>query len=79
MVFERLDRLPPYILAAITNEMKEARRRGEDIINLGMGNPDLATPAHIVQKLQEEKHRWLKCQRICRRTSKCPHGNDLFQ
>ncbi len=49
--FSRLKRLPPYIFS-ITNELKmEARRRGEDIIDFGMGNPDGATPQPIVDKL----------------------------
>ncbi len=51
--FARLDRLPPYVFA-IVNEIKmEARRAGEDIIDLGMGNPDIGTPDHIVDKLIE--------------------------
>jgi alanine-synthesizing transaminase len=51
--FHRIKRLPPYVFA-IVNELKyEARRRGEDIIDLGMGNPDLPTPPHIVDKLCE--------------------------
>jgi alanine-synthesizing transaminase len=51
--FGRIKRLPPYVFA-IVNAMKvEARRRGEDIIDLGMGNPDQGTPQHIVDKLVE--------------------------
>jgi alanine-synthesizing transaminase len=51
--FERLNRLPPYLFS-IVNELKmAARRRGEDIIDLGMGNPDQPTPQHIVDKLTE--------------------------
>lgn len=51
--FHRVGRLPPYVFA-IVNELKEvARRRGEDIVDLGMGNPDIPTPNHIVQKLIE--------------------------
>ncbi len=53
MEFERIQRLPPYVLGVVTHLMMEARKRGEDIINLGMGNPDLATPPHIVNKLVE--------------------------
>ena len=53
MEFERIQRLPPYILGVVTHLMMEARKRGEDIINLGMGNPDLPTPPHIVNKLIE--------------------------
>ncbi|HEY3565884.1 MAG TPA: alanine transaminase [Casimicrobiaceae bacterium] len=55
--FARIERLPPYVFN-ITSELKmEARRRGEDIIDFGMGNPDGATPAHIVQKLVETVQR----------------------
>jgi alanine-synthesizing transaminase len=53
MNFPRLDRLPPYILAEVAQLMIKARREGSDIINLGMGNPDLPTPKHIVAKLKE--------------------------
>jgi len=49
--FSRIDRLPPYVFN-ITAELKmAARRRGEDIIDFSMGNPDGATPPHIVEKL----------------------------
>ena len=51
--FSRIKRLPPYVFN-ITAELKmAARRRGEDIIDLSMGNPDGATPQHIVDKLVE--------------------------
>jgi alanine-synthesizing transaminase len=51
--FKRIKRLPPYVFA-IVNELKvKARAAGEDIIDFGMGNPDLATPPHIVDKLCE--------------------------
>ncbi len=51
--FSRIQRLPPYVFN-ITGEMKmAARRRGEDIIDFSMGNPDGATPKHIVDKLVE--------------------------
>lgn len=53
MIAERVDRLPPYILGEVTALMMKERRRGRDIINLGMGNPDLPTPRHIVDKLIE--------------------------
>lgn len=53
MEFPRLMRLPPYVLAEVSNLMIRARREGRDIINLGMGNPDLPTPSHIVEKLKE--------------------------
>lgn len=56
--FARLDRLPPYVFATVNQLKMEARRAGEDIIDLGMGNPDLGTPDHIVEKLIEsaKKH-----------------------
>jgi len=53
MKFKRVNQLPPYQLGIVANLMKEARRRGDDIINLGMGNPDLPTPQRIVDKLKE--------------------------
>jgi alanine-synthesizing transaminase len=86
--FARIKRLPPYVFG-IVNAMKvEARRRGEDIIDLGMGNPDQATPRHIVEKLLEaaqnpKNHRYsasrgitkLRCA-ICDRYKK-QYGVDL--
>ncbi|OQY56809.1 MAG: alanine transaminase [Desulfobacteraceae bacterium 4572_88] len=51
--FARLDRLPPYVFATVNEIKMEARHAGEDIIDLGMGNPDLGTPKHIVDKLME--------------------------
>jgi alanine-synthesizing transaminase len=55
--FPRIKRLPPYVFA-IVNELKaEARARGEDIIDFGMGNPDQPTPRHIVDKLVEAAQR----------------------
>ena len=55
--FSRIQRLPPYVFN-ITNELKmAARRRGEDIIDLSMGNPDGPTPKHIVDKLVEAAQR----------------------
>ncbi len=51
--FARLDRLPPYVFAQVNAIKMEARHNGEDIIDLGMGNPDLGTPPHIVDKLME--------------------------
>jgi alanine-synthesizing transaminase len=55
--FSRITRLPPYVFN-ITNELKmAARRRGEDIIDLSMGNPDGPTPKHIVDKLVEAAQR----------------------
>ncbi len=55
--FSRIKRLPPYVFN-ITGELKAAaRKRGEDIIDFGMGNPDQPTPQHIVDKLIESAQR----------------------
>ena len=54
--FHRFDQLPPYVFAEVTALMLEARRAGEDIIDLGMGNPDLPTPGHIVDKIRDVAH-----------------------
>lgn len=55
--FARINRLPPYVFN-IVNELKmDARHRGEDIIDFGMGNPDQPTPKHIVAKLVEASQR----------------------
>ena len=55
--FSRIERLPPYVLG-IVNELKyDARRRGEDIIDFGLGNPDMPTPKHIVDKLMEASNK----------------------
>ncbi len=51
--FNKLNRLPPYIFAQVTQLMAAARKAGEDIIDLGMGNPDLPTPPHVVEKICE--------------------------
>ena len=55
--FPRIKRLPPYVFN-ITGELKAAaRKRGEDVIDFGMGNPDQPTPRHIVDKLVESAQR----------------------
>jgi alanine-synthesizing transaminase len=51
--FHKLNRLPPYLFAEVIALMASARRRGEDVIDLGMGNPDLPTPTHVVDKICE--------------------------
>jgi alanine-synthesizing transaminase len=51
--FYRISRLPPYVFGIVRDLLIEARREGEDIIDLGMGNPDIPTPKHIVAKLVE--------------------------
>ncbi len=61
--FSRINRLPPYVFNIVTELKLQARRRGEDIIDFGMGNPDQPTPKHIVEKLcesalKEHNHRY---------------------
>lgn len=51
--FQRIKRLPPYVFAIVNNLKMEYRRRGEDIIDLGMGNPDMPAPKHVIDKLCE--------------------------
>ncbi|MBI4010905.1 MAG: aminotransferase class I/II-fold pyridoxal phosphate-dependent enzyme, partial [Candidatus Rokubacteria bacterium] len=51
--YYRIKRLPPYVFAIVTDLKVKARARGEDIVDLGMGNPDLPTPPHIVEKMVE--------------------------
>jgi len=51
--FQRIKRLPPYVFSIIDGMKMAARHRGEDIVDFGMGNPDAATPPHVVAKLVE--------------------------
>jgi alanine-synthesizing transaminase len=51
--FSRIKRLPPYVFATVDELKMSARHAGEDIVDLGMGNPDLPTPKHIVEKMVE--------------------------
>ena len=51
--FTRLRRLPPYVFATVTSLMMQLRRQNIDVVDMGMGNPDLPTPQHIVDKLVE--------------------------
>ncbi|MCX7898857.1 MAG: aminotransferase, partial [Methylocystis sp.] len=51
--FYRIKRLPPYVFEQVNRLKAKARASGADIIDLGMGNPDLPTPAHVIEKLKE--------------------------
>jgi len=51
--FPRMQRLPPYVFAVVNDLKMQLRREGHDIVDLGMGNPDIATPTHIVDKMTE--------------------------
>ena len=51
--FHRIRRLPPYVFAEVNRLKAAARAAGRDVIDFGMGNPDMATPPHVVAKLCE--------------------------
>jgi alanine-synthesizing transaminase len=51
--FHRIRRLPPYVFEQVNRAKAAARNGGADIVDLGMGNPDLPTPAHVIEKLKE--------------------------
>jgi len=51
--FHRVRRLPPYVFEQVNKLKAKARAAGADIVDLGMGNPDLPAPAHVVEKLKE--------------------------
>src|ERR671914_92092 len=53
MDFRRIERFPPYVFSIVNDLKMQARRSGEDIIDLGMGNPDIPTPEAVVEKLKE--------------------------
>jgi alanine-synthesizing transaminase len=53
MDFRRIERFPPYVFSIVNDLKTEARRAGEDVIDLGMGNPDIPTPEAVVEKLKE--------------------------
>ena len=82
--FPRIKRLPPYIFSITDALKKDARARGEDIIDFGMGNPDQPTPKHIVDKLIEtvqrgDTHRYSQSKGIPRlRQAICNWYKDRF-
>ena len=51
--FERINRLPTYVFQEVNDLKAKLRHKGKDIIDFGMGNPDMPTPNHIREKLQE--------------------------
>ncbi|MGH2703171.1 MAG: aminotransferase class I/II-fold pyridoxal phosphate-dependent enzyme [Actinomycetota bacterium] len=53
MEFRRIERFPPYVFSIVNDLKLQARRAGEDVIDLGMGNPDIPTPEPVVDKLKE--------------------------
>ncbi len=53
---KRLGRLPPYLFVEINQKIAELQAKGKDVINFGVGDPDLATPSHIIEKVCEAAH-----------------------
>jgi LL-diaminopimelate aminotransferase len=53
---KRLDRLPPYLFVEINQRIAELQRRGRDIVNFGIGDPDLPTPSHIIERICQAAH-----------------------
>ena len=51
--FRRIDSRPPYVFNVVNDLKAAARRAGEDVVDLGMGNPDMASPEPVVEKLKE--------------------------
>src|SRR3989442_8661740 len=51
--FYRIRRLPPYVFEQVNRAKAQARNAGADIIDLGMGNPDLPAPPHVIEKLKD--------------------------
>src|SRR5258706_8711286 len=67
--FHRIRRLPPYVFAEVNRLRAAARAAGRDVIDFGMGNPDMPTPPHVVAKLVEavqdpRTHRYSKSRGI---------------
>jgi LL-diaminopimelate aminotransferase len=53
---KRLSRLPPYLFVEISQKIAELQAKGKDVINFGVGDPDLPTPSHIIEKLCQAAH-----------------------
>ncbi|MFA9461630.1 alanine transaminase [Thiohalorhabdus methylotrophus] len=82
--FQRMKRLPPYVFAIVNERKMAARKRGVDVVDFGMGNPDRPTPQHIVDKLCEaaqrpDTHRYSASQGIPRlRKALCQRYADKY-
>ncbi len=53
---KRLSRLPPYLFVEINQKIADLQAKGKDVINFGVGDPDLPTPSHIIEKLCQAAH-----------------------
>jgi len=82
--FQRMKRLPPYVFSIVNERKMAARKRGVDVVDFGMGNPDRPTPQHIVDKLCEaaqrpDTHRYSASQGIPRlRKALCQRYADKY-
>ena len=54
---DRVKNLPPYLFVEINRKITERKVRGEDIISFGIGDPDIPTPSHIIERLCKEAQR----------------------
>ena len=52
----RVESLPPYLFVEISRKIAERKARGEDVVSFGIGDPDIPTPAHIIERLCKEAH-----------------------
>ena len=52
----RVENLPPYLFVEISRKIAERKARGEDVVSFGIGDPDIPTPAHIIERLCKEAH-----------------------
>jgi alanine-synthesizing transaminase len=66
--FYRIRRLPPYVFEEVNKAKANARNAGADIIDLGMGNPDLPAPPHVIEKLKDTLGK-PRTDRYCRRAA----------
>src|SRR4030042_143067 len=53
---KRLEKLPPYLFVEINRRIAELQARGKDIVNFGIGDPDLPTPSHIIERICQAAH-----------------------
>ena len=76
--FYRIRRLPPYVFEEVNKAKARARNAGADIIDLGMGNPDLPAPQHVLDKLKETlgKPRTDRPSRVCPGHDRLHPGGD---
>jgi len=53
---QRVENLPPYLFVEISRKIAERKAKGQDVVSFGIGDPDIPTPAHIIERLCKEAH-----------------------